>query len=365
MSRLVSLRLDPLLSEPTFIGRLVVASSFFSLGRGVFVCSPSKFRMPNSTLPLNVNLALQLLNFYHPVRLVCCWALCCQEDCHLVERPRLCAHSAFHVLLLHRRVVSFLISAEISLLCCLHLCLMRAIRCMEPCTSFLFGWLDPLCARAARHARARWVIGGLSCFSVTISSFRAGLWLFGSSQGFHSPLCPPDGCALSLSGPQLAPRKTQISYIILHSFSFFLSSLHVLPSRFVFSLVPQCSSPRLSPFPGLFFLHALPGGGLQCRGTCPELSSPTMYPSRFISSSSHFLICVSPQYAWNVARNSGSHIWRFLSVHSVCSKSQAMSIRSPPAAVLFLTHALMSSFLVSKDSSASIVILGFHTHPGA
>ena len=44
--------------------------------------------------------------------------------------------------------------------------------------------------------------------------------------------------------------------------------------------------------------------------------------SKFNSGSSHFLICVSLQYAWKAAKNSGTHLCRFLSVHSVWSQSQ-------------------------------------------
>ena len=88
---------------------------------------------------------------------------------------------------------------------------------------------------------------------------------------------------VSQASTQLEHRKTQMSYIILHSFSFILSSLQILPSCFL-----QCSLPRLSPFQASPPPCAL-GDGLQCRSPCPGLSSTTMYPSR--SSSPRLRIC--------------------------------------------------------------------------
>ena len=143
------------------------------------------------------------------ISLFICWILiiqfvysaaghCCVKKIVTLSKGLVCAH-ILHLMCSFSTVTKCLLfSATISLLSCLHLC---SDSCSslhgEPCTFFLFGWLDPVCARASRHARTRWVIGGF--LARFLFSFRAGLWLFDSSQGIHSPLCPPDGCTLGLS----------------------------------------------------------------------------------------------------------------------------------------------------------------------
>ena len=141
VSRLVSIRVDPLFSEPTFIGRLGVASSIiqfvWSAAGTVVSRRLSPYRKASSVRTFCISCAPSPPSqsvFCFPQRYLCC-AVC------------ICVF-------------------------------IRANRCMEPCTFFLFGWPGPVCARAARH----------------------GFWLFDSSPGFHSPLCPPDGCAPRLSG---------------------------------------------------------------------------------------------------------------------------------------------------------------------
>ena len=66
-------------SQPTFIGRLLVASSFFSQERGVYVCNPSKLRMSPTRPCCSTSMYRSSIVGYshHPIRLVCCGALLC------------------------------------------------------------------------------------------------------------------------------------------------------------------------------------------------------------------------------------------------------------------------------------------------
>ena len=124
--------------------------------------------------------------------------------------------------------------------------------------------------------------GWLAFLARFLFSFRAGLWLFDSCLGFHSPLCPPDGCTLG---------------------------------------VPQCSLSGLSPFPSVSFLHALPEERTPMQKNMSRAIVTHDVPvSKFISSSSH--------------RNSGTHLWRFLSLHSVCSPIP----RQPRSALLQMSR---------------------------
>ena len=88
-----------------------------------------------------------------------------------------------------------------------------------------------------------------------------------------------DAHLVSQASARLEAREAQVSHIIIHSSSFFLLFVPDL-SISLLSRVSQYSSPRLSPFPGLFSLHELPGGGLPCKGTYPEPPLPTTCPSQ-------------------------------------------------------------------------------------
>ena len=142
---------------------------------------------------------------------------------------------------------------------------------MEPCTFSLLGWLVTVVhyarARCVMGSRERGGEGGPAFLAQFLFSFRAGLWLFDSSLGFHSPLCD----ALRPANP----KSLTSLFILLRSSSLRSGSFHLTSFQSVSILFAL-----LSPFPGLFSLHELPGDGLPCKSTCPELSSPTTCPSR-------------------------------------------------------------------------------------
>ena len=78
--------------------------------------------------------------------------------------------------------------------------------------------------------------------------------------------------------------------------------------------------------------------------------------SKFNSRSLHFLICVSLQYAWKDAKNSGTHFCRFLSVHRVWSQSHATS---PDAFWLFpRSPGMPQSVLVAVPRWLLLVLQG-------
>ena len=74
--------------------------------------------------------------------------------------------------------------------------------------------------------------------------------------------------------------------------------------------------------------------------------------SKFNSRSYHFLICVSLQYAWKAAKNSGTHLSRFLCPQCVVPVQCDLQRFS------------LSSFLFSMDSSVSNASWSFFIHPG-
>ena len=171
-----------------------------------------------------------------------------------------------------------------------------------------------------------------------------------------------DAHLVSQASARLEPRDLPISYIILNSFSFFLCSLRILPSRFF----PEYLNALCA---GFHRSRASPSS-MRCRETdsSAEVHVQSYRHPRCTRPEVHLLVFtlfdllftpVCLECSWEFGHPSLTT--SLLSFHSVCSQSQSQStsIRSPPAAVLFLTHALISSFLFSKDCSASIVILGF------
>ena len=88
---------------------------------------------------------------------------------------------------------------------------------------FFSPWLAGHSLRSHCEARS-YSLGhrGVVRLSWHTFSFRVGIWPFDSSPGFHSPLCPPGGCTLGLSGPR-TPRDPRSPNLSHHS-SFFRSS---------------------------------------------------------------------------------------------------------------------------------------------
>ena len=142
-----------------------------------------------------------------------------QEDRCLVKRSRV-RTSCIFVLLLHHHVV--FLAFRTGLPDVLSASVFDSCDSLHGALHFFSPWLaGTVCART-RGTLDSLGHRGVVRLSWHTFSFRVGIWPFDSSPGFHSPLCPPGGCALGLSGLR-APRDPRSPNLSHHS-SFFRSS---------------------------------------------------------------------------------------------------------------------------------------------
>ena len=233
--------------------------------------------VPNSSLLLNAHHAVQLLKSHHPVRLVCCGALLCQEDCHLIERSRLCAHRAFHVLLLHHHEVFFAFRTDLPVV--------LSASVFDSCNS-LHGALHFLSIRLAGPSPR-------TCFKTC-----------SYSQGHRRviPLSWHDFFFLSVLGSgSLTPvqdfTRHSVRLVDAHLVSILFRSSSLCSRSFHVVFFPECLNALR---PG--FHRSQASSSTCCREAVQKYMSRANVThdvpvSKFISASSHFLICASLQYA--------------------------------------------------------------------
>ena len=115
------------------------------------------------------------------------------------------------------------------------------------------------------------------------------------------------------SSARLEPRKAQVSHTGCRPSLHFFPSLWILPPRFFPELPPRFAQafsvpqPRLPPC-------AVGGWMPVVQFMSNAIVTHEVPVSKFIPRSLLALICVSLQYTWKAARNSGAHLCPFLTV---------------------------------------------------